>query len=654
MNRGAMHWKWGNRRLRLVAALLGAGLLWSVLTPVGGSGANTDGRDRRSSLALAGSAKAGAGTEAPGASDGGSEQRTQEAPPGSATSVAFPLCGANDTPETGIQGDMPRVDQESRRADHGYNCGLLVVGHNDLGGFGGGALARAGRCAFTTTRGGGGGIKVVDMTDPTDPRVVDMPDLPTFGSSENMHAVVAEDRAVLSYGRGIYDVSACTDRRVALGGEHVPKVLGDLTFSDKPIGSPHNVKLSPDGTKVVGTMPLTIADISDLTDPSTWEVRYLQCEVAKQTDPVATDAAGFCDIVKPSDVHALTMPRPQLAHEPEFSADGTRLYIAGQRQSDWFGRDLPGVYKRDEYMTVLDITGDVDDPGWPRVISQTFGAGHGMQSITIGGRPYLMHSNEGGTPGAECKPEGSPTPGVADSNAQVYLTDIDDETAPTTVSSMRLAINTPEPGYCAAQLDSNLGPTCRMAASAASRGCVSTAHYHSVDDPTDATFAMLSMTSAGLRIWDIRDPAKPQEVAYWSAGQTSNDQGCVGLFVAGGVAAGGQCGVDAMHGTTVYDPIGAYAHYDADTGYIWVNTRAGGFWVLRLEEQVRDALGLRHISYPRQPDSAPAKPNLPGISGGSRAMVAPASVRGFCDIEVASAEVPGDGRSGEGAASLLR
>jgi hypothetical protein len=613
---------------RLAGALLGMTVLVALLVPIASSPAR-GGDGRR--LQNVGADSPMSDTRPPTQLDMNAplaDARTQDATAPAPTSS----CGKDDTPETGIQGDMSRADQESRRADAGYNCGLMVVGHHDLGGFGGGALAWAGQCAFTTTRGGGGGIKVIDMADPTRPTLVAMPDLPTFGSSENMHAVVAGDRAVLSYGRGIYDVRACTDRGAALGGENVPKVLGELTFSDKPIGSPHNVKLSPDGTKVVGTMPLTIADISDLSDPSTWNVKYFQCEVAKQTDPVVTDSAGFCDVVKPSDVHGLTMPRPQLAHEPEFNADGTRLYIAGQRQSDWFGRDVPSAYKRDEYMTVLDMTGDPTDLAWPKVVSQAFGPGHGMQAIEIGGRPYLMHSNEGGTPGAGCKPEGSPTVGVADSNAQVYLTDIGDETAPETVSSMRLAINTPDLEHCAAQVDANLGPTCRTAASAASRGCVSTAHYHGVDDPEDATFAMLSMTSAGLRIWDIRNPRSPHEVAYWSAGQTANDQGCVGVFLAGGVSAGGQCGVDAAKDGTVYDPIGAYAHYDAATGYIWVNTRAGGFWVLRLEEQVRDALGLRHIAYPRQPDSGPAKPDLPGFRSSSKVSPVADVNQGFCDI----------------------
>ena len=41
----------------------------------------------------------------------------------------------------------------------------------------------------------------------------------------------------------------------------------------------------------------------------------------------------------------------------------------------------------------------------------------------------------------------------------------------------------------------------------------------SLDDPDHATFAMLSMKNAGLRIFDIRDPSAPKEVAYFNPGQ---------------------------------------------------------------------------------------------------------------------------------------
>src|SRR6266550_1182057 len=57
-------------------------------------------------------------------------------------------CAEFDSPETDVQGDVPRADQESGRAEQGYNCGLALVGYNDLGGQGNGSLARSGNCAY--------------------------------------------------------------------------------------------------------------------------------------------------------------------------------------------------------------------------------------------------------------------------------------------------------------------------------------------------------------------------------------------------------------------------------------------------------------------------------------------------------------------------
>src|SRR3954470_22899605 len=42
------------------------------------------------------------------------------------------LCGVDDLPEEGTQGSVPKADQDSRRAEKGYNCGLSLVGHATL------------------------------------------------------------------------------------------------------------------------------------------------------------------------------------------------------------------------------------------------------------------------------------------------------------------------------------------------------------------------------------------------------------------------------------------------------------------------------------------------------------------------------------------
>src|SRR5690348_5194845 len=74
-------------------------------------------------------------------------------------------CGAHDTPETGLQGDVPKADQVSGRAAQGYNCGLAVVGHSDLGGAGASDLAWSGHCAYVKDL--SGSLITPDVSDPT-------------------------------------------------------------------------------------------------------------------------------------------------------------------------------------------------------------------------------------------------------------------------------------------------------------------------------------------------------------------------------------------------------------------------------------------------------------------------------------------------------
>src|SRR6478752_8089147 len=84
------------------------------------------------------------------------------------STTAAPRCGTKDLPETGLQGEVPRTDQLSLRALHGYNCGLALVGHTALNGASAN-MAWAGHCAYVATV--GSGINVVDVSDPTHPVV---------------------------------------------------------------------------------------------------------------------------------------------------------------------------------------------------------------------------------------------------------------------------------------------------------------------------------------------------------------------------------------------------------------------------------------------------------------------------------------------------
>ncbi|MCU1484787.1 MAG: repeat family protein, partial [Actinomycetia bacterium] len=79
--------------------------------------------------------------------------RAYDVPIGGVVAEQATHCGAADLPETGIQGDVPKADQSSGRAEQGYNCGLALVGHTTLGAGGrrpdsNGNMAWAGHCAY--------------------------------------------------------------------------------------------------------------------------------------------------------------------------------------------------------------------------------------------------------------------------------------------------------------------------------------------------------------------------------------------------------------------------------------------------------------------------------------------------------------------------
>lgn len=452
---------------------------------------------------------------------------------------AAPGCGAKDLPETGIPGDVPLVDQLSGRADQGYNCGVAVVGYSSLGARGGNAnMAWSGDCAYIA----GDGIAVVDVRDPAHPRQVGTLHGPGSSATvETIHAVDAPDRHVLVAGRyGLFGFTG--------GGGTGPIDVYDTTDCLHPklrstIALPsnvHNLTLTADGRRVYSTLPLQAADLTDLRHP-----RFLgNLEKDLQADGVS---------------HA------EYAHEAWPSPDGTRLYIGGQIVGD-------------EELLVLDVH------DWPKrrltVVGRTKLPGHSIRPATIGGKPYLINSDESiVSPTAKgCLPDLTPFGGVS----QPYLTDLSNERAPVARSQFKLPIN--DPLHCADELLS---------------GVNASVHYQDVDSATDTHFAMLSMWNAGMRIVDVRDPLHPREVAYFNPGRFSVPNGLGGVSVDPALQLEGYGSLDQAWG---------HIRYQASTGHLWLTTRSGGFWVLELEPQVRAALGLpaRPTAHPQGTTPRPA------------------------------------------------
>ncbi len=465
-------------------------------------------------------------------------------------------CGPGDTPENGIQGDVLAQDKASGRAALGYNCGLALVGAFPEGN----AVQVYDHCAYVRTGAGissAGPIKVLDISDPARPKQVAI--LPSFApahgsTSETMRLVVAPDRVVLVSGSGVYDVEDC-DHPVVKGQIPWPGLL------PWPAGLSHDIRVSPDGKTVWAGVGVTEADISDLDRPKRWKVTNHTCAVAAQYQAVhgllAAAGVSQCDIVPDT--------FPQIGHGPGINDDGTRVYEGNQLLVSAF-------HPEDGAVRILDTTTDHT----PRIVSTIPGPGHSIDWFrTANGREYLLHANEiVAAPQSTCIPQQA-RPWSLGWAHDAYITDITDETRPVRAAEVQLEINSAD--NCLSKLAS--GQNTQVA-------------YHSVDDPNHATFAMISFGDAGLRLFDIRDPRSPTEVAYYNVGTMAH---------------------------------AAVSHYDPARGLV-VAAGPSGMLVLELEPQVIEQLGLPAPSDPAYPRFSKGRAARPASTGGGATGI-PAAAR---------------------------
>jgi hypothetical protein len=403
-------------------------------------------------------------------------------PPVSDGATPKAVCGPGSNPEIGIQGRVSRAEHQSGRAADGYTCNTELVGSrlvpDAIGTVAGFKVERyvdaAGNdCAYYDSAllyplgivDGENGVNVLDMSDPTQPRLTARLSTPAM-LTPHESLVVSKARGLLVSVAGnaalapgivdIYDISQDC-RQPVLKSSRLLTLFG------------HESGLSPDGKTFYvaspGTPTLTAVDISDPERP-----RVLK-----------------------------TMPYS--SHGLSISADGNRAYLAGVGLSGAACAfavtcDLPDP-NLDRALIILDVSeiqARKPDPQvrevarltWPRMsIPQN------ALPFTSKGKPYLLEIDEFARAGEV---------GAA------RIIDISDETNPFVVSDLRLEVHNPE------HFDEIAGDP---GASFIGQGYAG--HYCNLPTRVDPTIAACSMIASGLRVFDIRDVHKPREVAYFNA-----------------------------------------------------------------------------------------------------------------------------------------
>jgi hypothetical protein len=484
--------------------------------------------------------------------------------------VTKATCGAGDHPETALQGQVPA----SLRASgfHGFNCNLQLVGQskgdganwqsaeyrsssgngNSNGKGNGkkdGTVCAYHGTAFTTAGRTHVGVPVIDITEPSAPTPngyltsISMLDPWESLKTNARRQLLAADNAHNGAGGpevDIYDLS---------GDCRFPQLLASVAVGTGTDGGDvapvigHEGSWAPDGLTYYGGSPLQhiyyAVDTADPTKPkliTTW------------LTPLRQGVAGY----------------DGASHGLSISDDGNRGYMV----SVGFPASLadltnPAVAPTNGLLIydLSDIQSRKANPQARLISSLLWKDGTGAQHtipVKIDGKPFVIFVDEGGSGGitsaaqlqAACAAHMPPFP-------MARIIDISDEKNPKIAS--KLGLETHDPANCAAVVPDLVGLAIFTYGS----------HYCSVDNKDKATTLACGYFNSGIRVFDIRDPVHPKEVAYYNPAGTTTPSSGSNHVTTGQWRAGGP------------DWCNAQVHLDADRGTVWTTCQDNGLLSLK-------------------------------------------------------------------------
>lgn len=379
-------------------------------------------------------------------------------------------CGPGSSPETDVQGRVPIRDRRSGRSAQGYSCNLELLGQ--FQGEGSTWVSQSYRdCAYMGTKDSDDsehpGVQVLDVSDPAHPtRVGTLTDPAMLGTWESLKVnkrrgllAAVQASAGLGYAYfAVYDIKTdCAKPRLLNVVDNT-----DLQIPANTIG--HEGNWSPDGRTYWSTSffggGLTAIDVTDPLQP---KIIY----------------SGSTSAVN---------------HGFSVSNDGNRLYIA--KVSADSGAPLDG-----NGMQIFDVSEvqarepapqihEVGRALWPDGV-----LGQHTISISYDGVPYLVYVDELGA-------------------GAVRIFDLTDEKVPRVVSMLKLAIHMPRN---ADLREKDTGTAGSMEQYSETNGTFGyEAHYCDVDRLKNPTALACGYFQSGVRVFDIRNPSSPKEIAYFN------------------------------------------------------------------------------------------------------------------------------------------
>jgi hypothetical protein len=476
-------------------------------------------------------------------------------------------CGPGDHPETALQGQVPAPLRAA--GFKGFNCNLDLLAQSKGDGANwqttefrdprgkekskGNGHKSATVCAYYGSAAPNVslpgrnpatlGVPVIDITEPSSPVTTGY--LQTTSMLDPWESLKVNERRQLL---------AADNGQNGGGGPEVDiyDVSGDCRF-------PQLLASVPVGT---GTDGGTVASV--IGHEGSWApdgLTYYGGDI-RQAQYYAVDT------VDPTHPKLITAWKPGIAgatvHGLSISDDGNRGYFvsllgAGPVTPDKAANGLL-IYDLSE------IQSRKPNPQVRLVGQYLFNDGGGAQHtipIRIKGKPYVVFVDETGPAGFVAA---TGLHKAADAGLPVFpmarIVDISDETKPKLVS--RLMLETHDPANFDKVIPDLTGLGIFMYGS----------HYCSVDNKDKATTLACGYFNSGIRVFDIRDPARPKEIAYFNPAGTTTPSVGSNHATTGQWRAGGP------------DWCSAQVHLDADNGTLWTTCQDNGFLMLKFTHGV--------------------------------------------------------------------